>query len=136
MIEWLFSRPNRALGGKLGGSDGTRTRGLLRDRRSNQLNYARILTILRFLSVPSDVLSFPAVLLAATILGSNIAFIDDTVVNVVLPALQSNLAVAKPHPRARFPRTWHGQNSGPDHRVVGCLAIHHGGSRLVVSTSG
>ena len=26
--------------GKFGGSDGTRTRGRLRDRRSNQLNYA------------------------------------------------------------------------------------------------
>jgi hypothetical protein len=30
----LFSGPNDDLGGKVGGSDGTRTRGLLRDRQA------------------------------------------------------------------------------------------------------
>jgi membrane associated rhomboid family serine protease len=54
-IVRLFSRPNRALGGKLGGSDGTRTRGLLRDRRSNQLNYALASSdSFRFPPLPSD----------------------------------------------------------------------------------
>ena len=42
----LIRTDDLALGGKLGGSDGTRARGLLRDRRSNQLNYAPALRLL------------------------------------------------------------------------------------------
>jgi len=45
-------------------------------------------------SVNADVPCAPQAghwILAATILGSSLAFIDSTVVNVALPALQSNL---------------------------------------------
>ena len=41
-----------------GTSDGTRTRGLLRDRRSNQLNYAPAYYVVWSLPIPSRSLSF------------------------------------------------------------------------------
>jgi hypothetical protein len=52
-----------------GGSDGTRTRGLLRDRRSNQLNYAPALDSFLFPSVPSDGLAFPSVPFGRAVTG-------------------------------------------------------------------
>ena len=46
---------------KNGGSEGARTRGVLSDRRSNQLNYAPVLRLYLFPAIPSDGLAFPSV---------------------------------------------------------------------------
>ena len=47
--DWPVNRPlsvlNKAYAWNIGGGDGTRTRGLLRDSRSNQLNYAPALRL-------------------------------------------------------------------------------------------
>lgn len=46
---------------KNGGSEGARTRGVLSDRRSNQLNYTPVLRLYLFPAIPSDGLAFPSV---------------------------------------------------------------------------